>query len=387
LSATCIDLLASDPNNTTNVLNTTSFRATGAIKQLNYGNGLQLTMGYNVNRQQPLSMRVGLPNGTGTVLDYSYEYYTPAPDNKNNNRLRKVIDNLDSAYTVEYHYDQWNRLTQAQAGSTYQRQYQYDPFGNLKSVGGSGGPSAAFYTLNYALNATGAPATNRLLNADGTWQFGHDAAGNLTSSGGATFAYDGAGRMASVNGGASGQYGYDGDSARVKKVEGGQTTYYVRSSRGGVAFEVTGTVVQQAYVYAGGKLIAQQSSDGQFYWWHQNHLGSTRAMTNTSGGVVYTAQLDPHGIPLAEAGNAALTTRKFAGHERDATGLDNMQARMYTRGRGRFLQPDPAGLSAAKPHRPQSLNRYSYVQNDPVNFIDPTGTGDISSLSTKFPCI
>jgi RHS repeat-associated protein len=374
------NLIGSDPNNTTNVLNTTSFRATGAIKQLTYGNGLQLTMGYNVNRQQPLSMRVGLPNGTGTVLDYSYEYYTPGPDNKNNNRLRKVIDNLDSAYTASYNYDEWNRLTLAQGGaspgSTYQRQYTYDPFGNLKSVTGSGGPSAAFYTLNYAPNATGAPATNRLLNADGTWQFGYDDAGNLTSSGGSTFAYDGAGRMVSVNGGALGQYGYDGNGIRVKKVESGQTAYYVRSSKlGGVAFEVTSASVQRVYVYAGnGKLVAEQSTDGQFYWQHQNHLGSARAITNTSGSVVYWAQLDPHGIPLAEVGNPALTTRKFAGHEKDATGLDNMQARMYTRGRGRFLQPDPMGLKAASVSRPQSLNRYAYANNDPVNFVDPGGT-------------
>jgi hypothetical protein len=41
------------------VLNTTSFRAHGAIKQLSYGNGLQLSMGYNANRQQPISMKMG----------------------------------------------------------------------------------------------------------------------------------------------------------------------------------------------------------------------------------------------------------------------------------------------------------------------------------------
>jgi YD repeat-containing protein len=85
------NLLGSDPNNTTNVLNTTSFRATGAINQLTYGNGLQLTMGYNANRQQPLSMKVG-PNGTGTVVNYTYDYYTAG--GQNNNRLRKVLDNL-----------------------------------------------------------------------------------------------------------------------------------------------------------------------------------------------------------------------------------------------------------------------------------------------------
>jgi uncharacterized protein RhaS with RHS repeats len=43
-------------------------------------------------------------------------------------------------------------------------------------------------------------------------------------------------------------------------------------------------------------------------------------------------------------------------------------------GAGRFMQADPIGLKAADLKKPESLNRYSYVQNDPVNFVDRTGT-------------
>jgi hypothetical protein len=128
------------------------------LKQLNYGNGLQLTLGYNANRQQPITMKVG-PNGTGTILDYSYEYYDA--QGHNNNRIRSITDATDSAYSVNYTYDQWNRLTHAAAGA-YARYYTYDAFGNLKTVTGSGGPQPN-YTLNYAQNATTAPATNRIL--------------------------------------------------------------------------------------------------------------------------------------------------------------------------------------------------------------------------------
>jgi hypothetical protein len=48
---------------------------------------------------------------------------------------------------------------------------------------------------------------------------------------------------------------------------------------------------------------------------------------------------------------------------------------MFSGSRGRFTKPDPAGLSAADA-RPQSLNRYSYASNDPVNRVDRTGLDD-----------
>jgi RHS repeat-associated protein len=77
----------------------------------------------------------------------------------------------------------------------------------------------------------------------------------------------------------------------------------------------------------------------------------------------------------SSSGNANLNSKKFTGYERDgATGLDYAGARMYNSGRGRFMQPDPKGLEGAKKDLPQSLNRYSYVGNDPVNQIDPLGT-------------
>jgi hypothetical protein len=40
---------------------------------------------------------------------------------------------------------------------------------------------------------------------------------------------------------------------------------------------------------------------------------------------------------------------------------------------GRFMSPDPSGLTYANPYNPQSLNLYSYVLNNPLINIDPTG--------------
>src|SRR5262249_34281783 len=90
------NIIGSDPNATTNVLNTLTFRGSGAIKSLNYGNGRRLQMDYNANRQQPTSMKVDMTsNPNDKIIDYTYEYYDA--NGKNNNRIRKITDNIDSA--------------------------------------------------------------------------------------------------------------------------------------------------------------------------------------------------------------------------------------------------------------------------------------------------
>jgi RHS repeat-associated protein len=72
------------------------------------------------------------------------------------------------------------------------------------------------------------------------------------------------------------------------------------------------------------------------------------------------------------------TTHKITGKERDGTiltetGLDYFGARYDSSQYGRFMTSDPSGLYYADPANPQSLNLYSYVRNNPLSFIDPTG--------------
>jgi len=89
----------------------------------------------------------------------------------------------------------------------------------------------------------------------------------------------------------------------------------------------------------------------------------------------------PNGVILSrqEPGNAqsggdsggAPTDFGFAGHRYDdSTGLIYMGARYYDPALGRFISPDP---TVPEPGNPQSLNRYSYVENNPVTFVDPYG--------------
>jgi RHS repeat-associated protein len=61
----------------------------------------------------------------------------------------------------------------------------------------------------------------------------------------------------------------------------------------------------------------------------------------------------------------------FTGKERDSeSGLDNFDFRYNSSSLGRFMSPDPLGGYISNP---QSLNRYTYVRNNPLNLVDPFG--------------
>src|SRR5208282_4238208 len=75
---------------------------------------------------------------------------------------------------------------------------------------------------------------------------------------------------------------------------------------------------------------------------------------------------------------------KFTGKERDTeSGLDNFGARYNASNLGRFMSPDwsakPVTVPYAKFGNPQSLNLYSYVENNPTTTGDPDGHGDCTT--------
>jgi RHS repeat-associated protein len=90
-------------------------------------------------------------------------------------------------------------------------------------------------------------------------------------------------------------------------------------------------------------------------------------------GVVQSAvELDPFGADTARGSNASFQPKRFTSYDRDANQSDEAMHRRFNRWHSRFDQPDPVDSSYDLAD-PQSLNRYAYVQNDPVNFVDPSG--------------
>jgi RHS repeat-associated protein len=108
-------------------------------------------------------------------------------------------------------------------------------------------------------------------------------------------------------------------------------------------------------------------------------LGSTDAVADAHGTVAERDYYDlwgqrsrPDGTPIDQPMLfQSLVGAGFTSQEHDdALGLVNMQGRMYDAVLGRFLSPDPI---VGNPAFSQSWNAYSYVNNSPLNFTDPSG--------------
>jgi RHS repeat-associated protein len=121
-------------------------------------------------------------------------------------------------------------------------------------------------------------------------------------------------------------------------------------------------------------------STGTAYY-HGDHLGSSRVMSDTGGNVIWSATY----LPFGQEWNPQPTVNhyKFTGKERDSeSGLDNFGARYDSSQYGRFMTPDPL-LNSGHPWDPQTWNRYSYVRNNPLSNIDPTGLYDLNNTCAE----
>ncbi|MEK7806314.1 MAG: RHS repeat-associated core domain-containing protein, partial [Chloroflexota bacterium] len=160
---------------------------------------------------------------------------------------------------------------------------------------------------------------------------------------------------------------YDGDGGKVKQVTAAGTTISLGDQ---VEIAPDGTVTN--YVFAGSLRVAALDSTGALRFYHPDHLGSSNVVTDATGALVELNEHTPYGSLRRHEGPADVR-HKFTGQHQDAgTGLVLFPARAYDPTLGRFLQPDPF---VQDPADPQTLNRYSYVRNNPLNLVDPSGYG------------
>ena len=362
----------------TSYVNNIAYRAFGAPKQIGYANGRALSLSYN-NRLQLSRWDLPQVGGGGTAttaLGYAYQY-----ESGNSGRVNFADSLYDSTLDRSWTYDHVGRLVQAYTGKEangiwgspdgpYAQSFGYDVWGNRTHREGWGGSFGSYTNDNPSFT------NNRVAGQI------YDAAGNHTA-GVVTYNAESQAVSSTEPGGYS--YGFDGDRLRGKKTESGVTTYYLRSSvlGGKIVAEISSSGSwNKGFVYLGEQLLAIQSSS-TVTWVHQEPFTKGQRFTNSSGAMTTNViEVDPFGGETSRTANGAFQPQKFTSYTRDANGVDEAMHRRYSASWSRFSQPDPYDGSYNFGD-PQSLNRYSYVQSDPVNFVDPSGLDDVPPE----PCI
>ena len=361
-----------------------SYTAHGAVSQVQLGNQLWEHTIYN-NRLQPREIGLGTTPTDAGKLKLEYDYGTT--NNNGNVRSQTLTVPTSSTgtgftATQTYTYDALNRIETADelngTSTSWKQKFLYDQFGNRRFDASHTTVPQITMANEYVTNPAISPANNRISSAG----YRYDVAGNLEcvpehpcgqiTPYPAFYAYDAENRLQTAGSGTT--YSYDGDGKRVTKVSGGVTTVFVYNALGQLVAEYSSA--------------AAEANGTQYLT--SDHLGTPRVVTLADGAVKSRHDYLPFGEELfANMGERRTgqgyaeqfgvkdgVRQQFTGYERDnETGLDYAQARYFSSAQGRFTSVDPL-LASGRPAMPQSWNRYSYVLNNPLRLVDPTGTID-----------
>lgn len=275
--------------------------------------------------------------------------------------------------TTTYTYDALYRLISVTYPNGESVTYAYDAMGNRVQIHSSAG------TLTYTYDAA-----DRLLSiSDGT-TFTWDNNGNQSSKEGTNYAYNAVNRLTQVTSEtATVQLSYDGDGNRTSKTTDGLTTIYTYDINGmlPVILLEKSTTGDTRYVY-GLDLITRVPSNNNINYYHYDGLGSSRQLTDSSGKITAYYEYSVFGSVRTRI-DSTDNIFMYTGEQLDNdTGLLYLRVRHYDPENGRFTTRD---LHPGYSTNPQSLNRYLYVQNNPILFTDPSGLSskDTASLTSS----
>lgn len=288
-------------------------------------------------------------------------------------------------YEIAFEYDDAGQIidrTETIDGETTTRTYSYDA-GTLDEVDGGGTTESYAYDVNgnrTSRTIAGSIVTttyneqDQIQSHDGRY-YSYDADGFLRQRGTDDLTYSIAGELLEValdgGQGETIEYTYDGFGRRIARTDGGETTEYLYGNPRNRA-EITatrapdGTVTTYHYDTTG-RLLALDRG-GEWYYVATDQLGSPRVVVDSTGTVVREIEYDAYGAVRSDSDPSFDLAIGFAGGLADSdTGLVRFWNRDYDPETGQWTARDPILFAG------EQANLYTYVANDPVNLIDPTG--------------
>ena len=319
------------------------------------------------------------------------------------------VGNLLSAETpqaaVNYSYDSRNQLLNQVRSNGVSTDYVYDPVGRILSLTHSIG-AGILNAQNYIYDAVGNiiektidnaqslvtqptintydVSSNRLLNW-GTITYTYDNNGNRISETGpagvTTYNWDSRNRLSSIvtPTGESTSFIYDFAGNLIEKSVVGPgvsitenyvldnltNVVYQTNSNGELLSVLTGQLIDQH--------LATIKATGQVEYALTDTVNSTVATVDENGALSSDFQYEPFGQTTSTASTYPF---QFTGRVPVAENLYHYRARYYDSLARRFVSEDPIGFAGG------DINLYGYVQNNPINLIDPDGKLTIAATGT-----
>jgi RHS repeat-associated protein len=334
----------------------------GNLTSVTYpGNRLVTTTPNGIRRPTSVTTVV---NGLPATLAYAFAYDN-VTDRRNMTLGNGIAESSDFDAVHRPTSIAWSGLAGLTLG--------YDNVGNISSLTdntSSAAPSSLGWTTYDYVG-------NRLDNVIDTTlaHYLYDENGNTTGDAVMTFVYEQGQRLIQVKQGSTVlvENEYDGKGRRaIKRANGGATVtvfHYDLSDRLIAETDGQGTLKVE-YVYLEGRPLAQIRHTGSSetaYYYHDDHLGTPKMMTDSTGAVVWRVETDPFGNEIGTPIKTVENNLRFPGQYFDSeTGLHQNYFRDYDPKTGRYIEPDPIGLAGG-------MNPYAYVGANPVRFSDPLG--------------